>query len=519
MGDNRGPRQLGCWGGTRALKQDRRQTMVLDYYQLQEQPFGVTPDSRYLFLNSTYKEALSSLIYAVESGCGFVALIAAPGMGKTTLLFRLKELLKEKTRTVFLFQTISTPLDLLRALLSGLGVRELNGGLVDMQIKLKDLLHQQSRQGKRVVLVIDEAQNLDASVLELVRMLSNFETQDEKLIQIILAGQPQLADTIGSPEMLQLRQRISIFARLKPLSPEEVSQYIASRLKVAGYGSSLPLFTKDAITQIAQWSEGIPRNINNLCFNALSLGCAMQQKLIDREVLRQVITDLDLGPLSRTPSTKPPLATPVEEKSIPVETQSSSEASTPSMFSGHAAKRASVFAVGRSRVALGLLAAVVAGAALVGAYRWLSAPADPSSGASVQQATAPATPAQAPANVAQPESNVVVQPPPASKPTPARSSATPGPAAIPALGMSGPPADAANLVTVRPGQTVVGICVNKFGNCTAQILQQIRDLNPTLGNNFDHIEIGQTLRLPVVQGQPATGQQPRTTPAGNRSHE
>jgi type II secretory pathway predicted ATPase ExeA len=131
--------------------------MVLDYYGLQEQPFGVTPDSRFLFLNSTYKEALSSIIYAIESGCGFVALIAAPGMGKTTLLFRALEVLREKSQVVFLFQTISTPLDLLRALLSGLAVRDLNGSLVEMQIRLKDLLHQKARNDKRVVLVIDEA--------------------------------------------------------------------------------------------------------------------------------------------------------------------------------------------------------------------------------------------------------------------------------------------------------------------------------------------------------------------------
>jgi type II secretory pathway predicted ATPase ExeA len=478
--------------------------MVLDYYQLQEQPFGVTPDSRYLFLNSTYKEALSSLIYAVESGCGFVALIAAPGMGKTTLLFRLKELLREKTRTVFLFQTISTPLDLLRALLSGLGVRELSGGLVEMQVKLKDLLHQQSRQGKRVVLVIDEAQNLEAPVLELVRMLSNFETQDEKLIQIILAGQPQLADTISAPEMLQLRQRISIFARLRPFTSEEVTQYVASRLKVAGYASSLPLFTKDALAQIAQWSEGIPRNINNLCFNALSLGCAMQQKLIDREVIRQVIADLDLGPLSRARSTKPSAAPPVEEKTAPMETESGSEASTPSVFTDFEEKTtSSMFSGGRSRIAVGLLGAVIAGAALVGAYRWLSHPADPQSGVPTQQATA------APATPPDPDSNAVVQPPPVGSPAPKNNPAV-------SNSPSASPANSTNSVTVGPGQTLVGICVNKFRNCTPQILRQIRELNPELGN-LDHIEIGQTLRLPVLQAEPGAGQQPRS-PA-NLSHE
>src|SRR5271170_2623757 len=227
--------------------------IVLDYYRLEEQPFGVTPDSRYLFLTPSHKEALASLIYGIESGCGFVSLIATPGSGKTTLLFETLHILRDKARIVFLFQTISTPLDLLRSLLSGLGVRDLQGGLVEMQIRLKDLLTEQYRLGKRVVLVIDEAQNLDDSVLELVRMLSNFETARDKLIQIVLAGQPQLAENIGSPELVQLRQRVSIFARLNPLTAEETALYVAHRLRVAGYASSdTPLFTKDALALIAQ---------------------------------------------------------------------------------------------------------------------------------------------------------------------------------------------------------------------------------------------------------------------------
>ena len=197
--------------------------MVLDYYKLREQPFGVTPDSRYLFLSATHREALASLLYGIEAGRGFVALIAKPGMGKTTLLFHALNQLREKARTVFLFQTICTPVDLLRALLTDLGVQETRGSLVEMQLKLNEILAEQSRSGKRVVVVIDEAQNLDDSVLELVRMLSNFETSREKLIQIILSGQPQLAEKIASPELVQLRQRVSIFARLKPFSAEDTA--------------------------------------------------------------------------------------------------------------------------------------------------------------------------------------------------------------------------------------------------------------------------------------------------------
>jgi general secretion pathway protein A len=269
--------------------------MVLDYFKLREQPFGVTPDARYLFLSSTHKEALGSLLYGIDEGCGFLALIASPGLGKTTLLFHALHQLREKALTVFLFQTVCTSIDLLRALLAGLGVQDTQGSPVQLQSRLKEVLVAQARLGKRVVVVIDEAQNLDDSVLELIRMLSNFETPQEKLIQIILSGQLELAEKIASPDLEQLRQRVSIFSKLTPFSREDTQLYIDHRLRVAGYTFAGPLFTRDALALIADASRGIPRNINNLCFNALSLAYALQRKPIDSEIIRSVIADRDLG--------------------------------------------------------------------------------------------------------------------------------------------------------------------------------------------------------------------------------
>ena len=170
--------------------------------------------------------------------------------------------------------------------------------LVEMQLRLKELLVEQARLGRRVVLAIDEAQNLDDSVLELVRMLSNFETSREKLMQIILCGQPQLADKIASPGLEQLRQRVAIFACLAPLSRADTQLYIDHRIGIAGYDFEAPLFNKEAVALIADCSDGIPRNINNLCFNSLTLGCALQRKPIDRDIVREVIADLDLERLA-----------------------------------------------------------------------------------------------------------------------------------------------------------------------------------------------------------------------------
>jgi general secretion pathway protein A len=493
---------------------------VLDYYKLEELPFGVTPDSRYLFLTPTYKEALDSLVYGIESGCGFVALIATPGLGKTTLLFEILNILRDKARIVFLFQTVSTPLDLLRSLLSGLGVRDLQGGLVDMQIRLKDLLTEQYRLGKRVVLVIDEAQNLDDSVLELVRMLSNFETARDKMIQIVLAGQPQLAENIGSPELLQLRQRISIFARLTPFTPEETTIYIRHRLRVAGYDSDMPLFTRDALAVIAEHSEGIPRNINNLCFNALSLGCALNQKPIDREVLRQVTADLDLGPM-RIKKYAPPRA---EERVKARVLEATSITTKKAVFSGLLWK-----------VAVGSVALLVISTAVYETQRWAERPAAPSDPAVIVRPVPVASVQPPPASIGlpdsapppRPSSTAVASPAPskATSPTPSvvdyahlppvppsapqtDSGAAPAerPVAMPvapllsAADQAQQPQVAVGTVQVAPGQTLLGICIKKFGSCTSELLRQIHELNPAL-NNPDHIESGQSIRVPVLAAQ------------------
>lgn len=276
--------------------------MFLEYFHLKEQPFGVTPDPRFLCLGPSHREAMASLLYGIHSGRGFMALIAEPGMGKTTLLFELLRSLGNSARTVFLFQTQCSPDDFLRSILSDLGIEHCGANLVEMQSRLNEVVLKEAAAGRRVVVAIDEAQNLEEPVLELLRMLSNFETPREKLMQIILTGQPQLATRLSSLSLVQLRQRISIFARLQPLTAQEINSYIDHRLRVAGYQSRTSLFTDRAKSMIVRYSRGIPRDINNICFNALSLACALKQKSIDIAVIEEVLHDLDLRPLQMQPT-------------------------------------------------------------------------------------------------------------------------------------------------------------------------------------------------------------------------
>jgi len=271
--------------------------MFLEYYGLRDQPFGVTPDPRYLYFSRTHREALGSLFYGIETGCGFLTLIAPPGVGKTTVLSHLMDKLRNSAQTAFLFHTQCNSREFVCQLLIDLGVECGGENLAYMYEALHSVLLRNARTGRRFVLVIDEAQNLADSVLETVRLLSDFETPQSKLLQIVLCGQPQLADRLANADLIQLRQRISIVSKLHPLSSAETMRYLDHRLSVAGY-TGPALFGDDALDLIIAHSGGVPRNINNICFNALTLGYAKRQKQIDAPVVHEVLSDLDLEALS-----------------------------------------------------------------------------------------------------------------------------------------------------------------------------------------------------------------------------
>lgn len=271
--------------------------MFLSFFGLREQPFGVTPDPRFLYLSAAHREAFASLYYGIEANRGFLGLIAKPGMGKTTILFHLLEKFRNSARTAFMFQTQCNSREFMRYLLAELGYEGDTQDFVQLHNEFNRRLLQEARAGNRMIVVIDEAQNLDSSVLETVRLLSDFETPRAKLMHIILCGQPELADKLASPRLAQLRQRVSILHGLEALPSWEVKNYIEHRLKIAGYEGE-PIFTSEAYDEIAEFTEGIPRNVNNFCFNSLSLAYALQKKLVDIDVVTEVKADLDISKLT-----------------------------------------------------------------------------------------------------------------------------------------------------------------------------------------------------------------------------
>jgi LysM repeat protein len=355
-----------------------------------------------------------------------------------------------------------------------------------------------------------------------VRLLSNFETSREKLIHIILSGQPQLAEKIASPALVQLRQRISMFARLDPFPQEATELYIQHRLQAAGYELEAPLFTREALGLIFQYSEGIPRNINNLCFNSLSLGCALKKKAIDRDVVREVVADLDLDRWQ----TKSSLAVMPEGSGLRDAPAFLPTFSEPPVSAG-----------GFPRSVLAMAALLLIGGAVF-ASRWVGPKASVHVNSQTAQHPAAAAPAsnQSHAPVVPAETATqadAVTPPPPGAPGPSSNQASPSMTSVESATKTdsavSPPTPVATLSTgaspslqaspagttirVAQGRTLLGICVKSFGSCNPQLLQAIHRLNPRL-SNLDHIETGQTIRLPVSK---AVMEKPGKTSSGERN--
>lgn len=266
--------------------------MYKKYYGLREKPFEITPDPKFLYLSEDHKEALAYITYAVREKKGFTVITGEVGTGKTILIQTLLSSLNGNTRTAFLFNPRLSSTDFLRYICEDLGLKGRKSSKGQYLTQLHNFLMTCYSRNENVVLIIDEAQNLDSKLLEEVRLLTNLETPTSKLLQVILMGQPELDDILNHPQFRQLKQRVILRYHLQPLNKEETKEYIKKRLKIAGAVDPY-LFSPKALNKIYKYSKGIPRLINVVCDNALLTGYAYDQKVIDESVIREVIKDLE----------------------------------------------------------------------------------------------------------------------------------------------------------------------------------------------------------------------------------
>lgn len=269
--------------------------MYTKFYGLKEKPFEITPDPRFLYLSDSHKEALAHLVFGVKERKGLIVITGEVGTGKTTLIHTLMRLLSRmngNTRTAYLFNPKLDSTDFLYYICWDLGIKLKERSKVRYLIKFHGFLLDCYSRNEKVVLVIDEAHSLEPALFEEIRLLTNLETPQKKLLQVILIGQPELNNLLDHPQSRPLKQRISLRYHLIPLNQEETKGYIRKRLATAG-AVNPDLFSPKALGQIYKFSKGIPRLINVACDNALIRGYANDQKIIEDETVKEVIRHLD----------------------------------------------------------------------------------------------------------------------------------------------------------------------------------------------------------------------------------
>ena len=278
--------------------------MYNEYFGFAEPPFSLTPDPRFSYTNALYQEAFATLRYGIEARKGFIVITGEAGTGKTTLLRRLMQSFGRHVQTAYIYNTHLTLTELLRLILSELGLASCTDDRLEMVAQLNEYLIKQLKQRNIVTLLVDEAQELSIEMLEEIRLLSNLETDTQKLLQIVLMGQPELERKLDQPELRQLKQRVALRCRLDPLPANEVGEYIATRLKAVGY-TRKDLFHASAVEKIAAHSRGIPRIINIICDNALLIAFAASKKIVSSSMIDEVDRDLRLNeqaPVTETAS-------------------------------------------------------------------------------------------------------------------------------------------------------------------------------------------------------------------------
>ena len=262
------------------------------FYGLDDNPFRLTPDPRYLFLSANHQEALGHLLFGVSEGNGVVVLTGEIGAGKTTLLRTLVNDLDEHTTVAYIFNPALSSVELLQSINADLGLPADSASKKSLTDDLNRFLLDQQAAGRRVVVIVDEAQDLEPSVLEQLRLLSNLETEREKLLHIILVGQPELRDMLAQSGLAQLDQRVTLRWHLGPLNAEETAAYVRHRLRIAGAERETLLFPARSLRQVHRFSHGVPRLINTLCHRALLVGYTQEEMCISPQIVRHAMREL-----------------------------------------------------------------------------------------------------------------------------------------------------------------------------------------------------------------------------------
>src|SRR5271165_901000 len=283
--------------------------MYKSFFGLKENPFNVNPDPRFLFLTQQIEEALAGLMYGIQTRKGFITLTGEVGTGKTTLINRLLDWLHQRhVRTAFLFNSRMNSNHLFDFILAEFEIVCDSRTKSQQLMKLNQWLLERYRNGETAVVIIDEAQNLSYPVLEEIRLLTNLETSTDKLLQIVLSGQPELEEKLKLPQLRQMRQRIMLRCKTSPLTTEQTFSYINERLRIAGAKNGDQIFSKDAVETMHLYSLGIPRVINLLCEHALVNSYVEQQKVVSGKVIEDVAREFQLDevePVAPAGSTRP----------------------------------------------------------------------------------------------------------------------------------------------------------------------------------------------------------------------
>ncbi len=274
--------------------------MYNEHFGFNEAPFNITPDSRFFFVNSCYEEAFATVRYGIDARKGFIVVTGEAGTGKTTVLKRLLNSLETHVHSACVFDPHLSFLELLRGMLCDFGVTPVADDRLSMMVQLYDFLIEQLEKGHIVSLMVDEAQSVSMTMLEELRLLSNMETDTEKLIQIILVGQPGLIEKLDCPELVQLKQRVALRCRIRPLEDNDVGLYIDSRLKTINYPRR-DLFDGECVKRVARYSKGIPRLVNVICDNALLIACAAGRRWVSVDDIVEAAQELQLADAPEEP--------------------------------------------------------------------------------------------------------------------------------------------------------------------------------------------------------------------------